>query len=167
MHMDFAVPYQDRMFLVAFDAHSKWPEVTTMKSTTTGKTIEALELFSRFGSPTQLVSDNGPQLVSHAFLHANGVQHITSVPYHPATKGLAERFVHTMKHALKTSLHQGTLHQRLHKYLFNYRNSPHATTMTSPANLMFKRDLHTTFDLLKPSAVKETVQKTTRETNYV
>ncbi|KAJ7995724.1 hypothetical protein DPEC_G00247560 [Dallia pectoralis] len=42
----------------------KWPEVAIMKSTTAGKTIEKLgEVFSRFGSPLQLVSDNGPQLV--------------------------------------------------------------------------------------------------------
>ncbi|XP_039469023.1 uncharacterized protein K02A2.6-like [Oreochromis aureus] len=136
VHIDFAGPYEDKMFLVAVDAHSKWPEVTIMKSTTTEKTIEALgEMFSRFGSPTQIVSDNGPQLVSQemeAFLQANGVQHITSAPYHPATNGLAERFVQTMKHALKTSQGQGTLHQRLHKFLLNYRNSPHATTRTSP-----------------------------------
>uniref|UniRef100_A0A669DC14 Gypsy retrotransposon integrase-like protein 1 n=1 Tax=Oreochromis niloticus TaxID=8128 RepID=A0A669DC14_ORENI len=163
VHIDFAGPYEDKMFLVAVDAHSKWPEVTIMKSTTTEKTIEALgEMFSRFGSPTQIVSDNGPQLVSQemeAFLQANGVQHITSAPYHPATNGLAERFVQTMKHALKTSQGQGTLHQRLHRFLLNYRNSPHATTRTSPANAMFKRDLRTTFDLLKPATVKDTVQK--------
>ena len=64
-----------------------------------------------------------------------------------------------MKNALKVSRGQGTLHQRLHKFLLNYRNSPHATTKTSPTNLMFKRDLRTTFDLLKPSTVKDTVQK--------
>ena len=53
--IDLAGPYEDRLFLVALDAHSKWPEVTIMKSTTTEKTIEALgEMFSRFGSPTQL-----------------------------------------------------------------------------------------------------------------
>nr|XP_033477362.1 uncharacterized protein K02A2.6 [Epinephelus lanceolatus] len=162
VHIDFAGPLEDRMFLVAVDAHSKWPEVAIMRSTTTEKTIEKLgEMFSRFGSPTQLVSDNGPQLVSQemsAFLQANGVQHITSAPYHPATNGLAERFVQTLKHALKTSKGQGTLHQRLHNFLLNYRNTPHATTKTSPANLMLKRDLRTTFDLLKPTAVKDIVQ---------
>ena len=151
------------MFLVAVDAHSKWPELAIMKSTTTEKTIEALgEMFCRFGSPTQLVSDNGPQLVSQemeAFLQANGVQHITSAPYHPATNGFAERFVQTMKNSLKASQGQGTLHQRLHKFLLNYRNSPHAHTKISPDNLMFKRNLRTIFDLLKPSAVKDTVQK--------
>lgn len=144
-------------FLSLLMRTSKWPEVTIMKSTTTEKIIEALgEMSCRFGSPIQLVYDNRPQLVSQemdVFLQANGVQHITSAPYDPATNGLAERFVQT------TSQGQGTLHQRLHKFLLNYRNSPHATTKTSPSNLMFKRDLCTTFDLLKPAAVKETVHK--------
>lgn len=89
------------MFLVTVDAHSKWPDVAIMKSATTEKTIVALgEMFSHFGSPTQLVSDNGPQLV--------GVQHIRSAPYHPATNGIAESFVQTTKHALKASQGQGT-----------------------------------------------------------
>ncbi|XP_061909872.1 uncharacterized protein K02A2.6-like [Entelurus aequoreus] len=162
VHIDFAGPVEDRMFLVAIDAHSKWPEVAIMRSTTTERTIERLgEMFCRFGSPVQLVSDNGPQLVSHemsAFLQANGVQHVTSAPYHPATNGLAERFVQTLKRALKASQGQGTLHQRLHTFLLNYRNTPHSTTKASPASLMFKRDLRTTFDLLKPSAVKDTVR---------
>lgn len=86
------------------------------------------------------------------------MQHITSTPYHPATNGLAERFVQTWRYALKTSQGQGTLHQRLHNFLLNYRNTPHATTKTSPANLMLKRDLRTTFDLLKLTVVKDIVQ---------
>lgn len=101
IHIDFMGPFEDRMFLVVVDAHSKWPEVAIMKSTTSEKTVEELgELFSRFGAPVQLVSDNGPQLVSKEmsdFLLANGVQHIKSAPYHPATNGLAERFVQTLK----------------------------------------------------------------------
>ena len=30
VHLDFAGPFQDSMFLVAVDAHSKWPEVYPM-----------------------------------------------------------------------------------------------------------------------------------------
>ena len=163
IHVDFAGPVEGQMLLVAVDAHSKWPEVAVMKSTTADKTIEKIgEMFSRFGCPMQLVSDNGPQLVSElmtVFLQANGVQHIKSAPFHPSTNGLAERFVQTLKHALKTSQGQGSFHQRLHRFLLNYRNTPHATTKASPASLMFKRDLRTHFDLLKPAAVKDTVQK--------
>ncbi|XP_061745073.1 uncharacterized protein K02A2.6-like [Nerophis ophidion] len=111
VHINFAGPVEGCMLLVCVDAHSKWPEVAIMKTTTTTKTIERLgEIFSRFGYPLQLVSDNGPQLVSQemtTFLEANGVQHIRCAPFHPATNGLAERIVQTMKKALKTSQEQG------------------------------------------------------------
>ncbi|XP_060771685.1 uncharacterized protein K02A2.6-like [Neoarius graeffei] len=162
VHVDFAGPVEGRMLLVAVDAHSKWPKVTIVKSTTTNKTIEKIgEMFSRFGCPIQLVSDNGPQLVSEGmtiFLQANGVQHVKSAPFHPATNGLAKRFVQTLKHALKTSQGQGTFRQSLHRFLLTYRITHHATTKVSPATLMFKRDLQTHFDLLKPLTVKDAVQ---------
>ncbi|CAL9695388.1 unnamed protein product [Knipowitschia caucasica] len=165
--IDFAGPFEERMFLVAVDAHSKWPEVAIMKSTTSEKTVKELgEMFSRFGSPVQLVSDNGPQLVSKEmsdFLQANGVQQIKSAPYHPATNGLAERFVQTLKHALKASQGQGTLHQRLHEFLLKYRTSQHSTTRTSPASLMFNRELRTNLDLLQPPEVKDIVHANQRK----
>ena len=40
VHIDFAGPFHSANFLVAVDAHSKWPEVEIMGSTTTAKTIE-------------------------------------------------------------------------------------------------------------------------------
>lgn len=89
------------------------------------------EMFSQFGSPDQLVSDNGPQFgskVMTVFLRVNGFQHIRSAPYHPATNGLAERFVQTLKHSLKASAGLGTLYQGLHRFLLTYRNTPHSTT---------------------------------------
>ncbi|XP_057691299.1 uncharacterized protein K02A2.6-like [Corythoichthys intestinalis] len=152
---------------IAIDAHSKWPEVAIMKSTTSEKAIEKLgEMFSRFGAPAQLVSDNGPQFVSKEmveFLQANGVQHIKSAPYHPATNGLAERFVQTLKHALKASQVQSTLHQRLHEFLLKYRTSVHATTKVSPASLMFSREIRTGMGLLKPPTLSEIVQMDQRK----
>ncbi|XP_031422660.1 uncharacterized protein K02A2.6-like [Clupea harengus] len=161
IHIDFAGPFEERMLLVAIDAHSKWPEVAIMRSTTAQKTIEKLaEMFSRFGFPEQLVSDNGPQFVSAdlaKFLERHGIQHIRSAPYHPATNGLAERFIQSMKHSLKASQGQGSLHQRLHAFLLSYRNVPHGTTKESPSTLLMKRRLRTSFDLLKPPKIKSVV----------
>ena len=92
------------MFLVVVDAFSKWAEVVCMTSTTAEQTIAALyTMFSRNGLCQQQVSDNGPQFISEefqAFMMQNGIQHIKCVPYHPASNGLAERFVQTLKHAL-------------------------------------------------------------------
>ncbi|XP_061570024.1 uncharacterized protein K02A2.6-like [Cololabis saira] len=80
IHVDFAGPFQGQMFMVVVDAHSKWPEVHLMTSTTTTKTIQVLRgLFSRYGLPEVLVSDNGPQFTSHefdSFMKGNGVKHI-------------------------------------------------------------------------------------------
>lgn len=39
IHIDFAGPFEGRMFFVVVDAHSKWPEVIVMDSTTSEKTI--------------------------------------------------------------------------------------------------------------------------------
>ena len=52
IHIDFAGPFLDKMFLVVVDAHSKCPEVIQMPSTTSFKTIEALRnLFAKVRSP--------------------------------------------------------------------------------------------------------------------
>ena len=133
LHIDFAGPFQNSMFLVVVDAHSKWPEVIPLSSTTTSKTIEVLrDLFARFGIPEQIVSDNGPQFASEefqAFIKSNGIRHITSAPYHPATNGLAERLVQTFKQALRAMFQiSKPVKDKLAKFLIAYRNTPHSTT---------------------------------------
>ncbi len=100
VHVDFAGPFLGMMFLVVVDANSKWPEVIIMHSkTTTSKTMEALRtVLARNGLPEQFVSDNGPQFTAAEFqllLKKNGVKHITSAPYHPATNGLERPRLHT------------------------------------------------------------------------
>ncbi|XP_008283526.1 uncharacterized protein K02A2.6-like [Stegastes partitus] len=161
IHVDFAGPLAERMFLIAIDAHSKWQEVSIMRSTTAEKTIEKLgEMFSRFGFPEQLVSDNGTQFTSQEFqnfLEINGVQHIRSASYHPFTNRAAEGFVQSMKHALKASQGHGSLHQRLNSFLLTYRNTTHSTTKATPAALLIKRQLHNSLDLLKPPKIKDIV----------
>ncbi|XP_064464403.1 uncharacterized protein K02A2.6-like isoform X2 [Ornithodoros turicata] len=105
LHADFAGPFKGHMFLIVMDAHSKWPEVFIMGKTTTKHTIEKLhELFSRFGIPESFVTDNGPQFVSQEFkdfLKKMGIRHVTTTPYHTSSNGLAERFVQSLKTALR------------------------------------------------------------------
>ena len=77
VHIDYAGPVQGRMLLVIIDAHSKWPEIIEMSSTTSSATIRALRtLFATYGLPHQIVSDNGPQFSSTEFvdfLKRNGI----------------------------------------------------------------------------------------------
>ena len=93
------------MFLLAVDAHSKWPEIHEMSSTTVAKTIKILRnIFASYGLPEQIVTDNGPQFTATdfaKFMKANGIRHIRSAPYHPASNGLAERLIQSFKQAVK------------------------------------------------------------------
>ena len=48
IHVDFAGPFLGHTFLVIVDAHSKWPEVIEMKSTTAERTIQVMRtVFTR------------------------------------------------------------------------------------------------------------------------
>ncbi len=52
------------MFLIVIDAHSKRLEVVQMGTCSAATTIQALRtLFSQFGIPESMVSNNGPQFV--------------------------------------------------------------------------------------------------------
>ena len=62
------VPHHQRFLVVAYDLHSKWPELTTTGSVTSLIIIDFLDsLFSRWGLPKTITTDNGPQLVSAEF----------------------------------------------------------------------------------------------------
>ena len=156
IHIDFAGPFMGKMLFIVVDAHSKWPEVCIMTSTTTARTISVLrEMFARFGLPKQLVSDNGPQFTSdefEQFLVGNGVNHIRSSPYHPSTNGAAERLVQTVMQALRSGCRDGlSLERALASFLLRYRCTPHATTGVSPSSLFLGRSIRTRLDLLKPN----------------
>ena len=84
-----------------------------------------------------------------AFLECNGIRHITSAPYHPASNGFAERAVQVVKSGLK-KMREGTIGDQLARFLFSYRTTPHTTTGVTPAELLFGRNLQTQFHKLYP-----------------
>ena len=155
VHVDFAGPFQGKMFLLVVDAHSKWPEVVSMTTTSAQCTIEELRrMFASYGIPEQLVSDNGPQFVSgcfEEFMKMNGVKHIKCTPYHPSSNGAVERLVQTFKNFMKVNASNGgTLSQHLASFLFSYRTTPHATTNVAPCELFLGRKIRSRLDLLRP-----------------
>ena len=161
VHIDFAGPFMGCMFMVLVDAHSKWLECHIMSSITANKTIEKLRMiFSAHGLPKKIVSDNGPTFTSHEFkqfVEKNGIKHVTSAPYHPATNGLAERAVQTVKQGLK-SIEGVSIQEKLSKLLFTYRLTPHSTTGVAPAEMLFSRRPRSRLDMLLPD-IKERVKQ--------
>lgn len=161
VHVDFAGPFMNRMFFIMVDAHSKWPEIVMMKSTTTAKTIEVMRtIFARNGLCKQLVSDNGPQFISEEFaqfMKSNGILHLKSAAYHAATNGQAERLVQSFKNSMRAMKSEpGDIGKKIANFLLSYRNTVHSTTNETPAKLFLGRNLRTRLDLLKPD-VKRTV----------
>ncbi|XP_063914802.1 uncharacterized protein K02A2.6-like [Zophobas morio] len=108
VHVDYLGPIKNDYYFVMIDSFSKWPEIFRTKRMTAEVTIQKLrESFCRWGIPETLVSDNGTQLVSNEvekFLERNGVHHVTSPPYHPASNGAAENTVKSFKRGMNSAL---------------------------------------------------------------
>lgn len=173
IHVDFAGPFMGEMFFIVVDAHSKWPYVCKMGSTTSENTIEVLrQIFSQQGLPLELVSDNGPQFISTEFadfMRKNDIKHLRSAPFHPSSNGEAERFVRTFKTALKAKKDQKiSLSRKLCEFLLTYRTTPHSATRRTPAELM-GRPLRTRLDAVRPSLTQrlERRQIQGRPTRYI
>ena len=104
--IEFAGPETiGQMYFVIVDAYSKYLEIFPMMKTDATRTIEKLRhLFSMFGLPEHIVSDNGPQFISEefqTFLQKNDIQHTRTAPRHPTTNGQAERYMGYWKESLK------------------------------------------------------------------
>ena len=143
----------EKMFLVVFDAHSKWLEVMVFPNTTSNATIQKLRaIFATHGLPEVLVSDNASCFTSaefKEFVAKNGIHHITSAPYHQASNGLAERAVQTFKEGMKKAT-PSDIETQLSRFLFHYRITPHSTTGVSPAELLLRRKPRSILNLLQP-----------------
>ncbi|XP_055714375.1 uncharacterized protein K02A2.6-like [Phlebotomus papatasi] len=155
IHMDFA-QWKGENFLLINDSFSKWPEIIQMKSTTAEATISVLlEIFSRFGNPELIVSDNGTQFTSGVFkqlCQSRGIQHERCSPYHPQSNGQVERFVDTLKRSLRKMENEGSLKENLCKFLHYYRSTPNPNSHNglSPAEAFIGRKIRTNLSLLIP-----------------
>lgn len=169
LHLDFAA-FEGKEFLILVDSYSKWLEVFYMSTTTSKQTIEKLRhCFATFGLPRTIVTDGGPQFTSQEFkefVESNGFHHLLSPPYHPASNGLAERAVQTVKNVfLKQMLqdsktnHSRSLQHHIDSFLFAYRNTPHTMTGLSPADVMFKFRPKTHLSLLKPNLADKMINR--------
>ena len=132
--------YGENLFII--DAHSKWIDAVCTNSPSASAAIEHLRtVFSQFGIPETIVSDNAACFIGEefqAFMTSKGIKHITSAPHHPASNGLGERAVRIVKNGLK-KVTKSTINTRLAKILFAYRLAPQSTTGISPSELLLIR----------------------------
>ena len=164
VHIDFAVPFMNKMLKVVVDCHSKWLEVDIMPDVTRETTIEQLcNLFARFRIPECLVSDKGAQFSSREFAEftkRNGIKQILVAPYHPRSNWQAKRFVQKLKQFFKVQENASALlTHNLARFRFSYRTTPNSTTGQTPAEFFFSRRLRTRLDLLCPDLGRKTANK--------
>lgn len=170
IHLDYAGPVQGKLILLLVDAHSKWLEAFITPNKTSSTTLSHLkECIARFGLPSVIVTDNDPCFVSHefeTFCRVNGIRHKTSPPFHPSSNGQIERYVGTMKTALKKLSEEGRDFQtNLSLFLYRQRMSVCATGET-PAFRMLGRELRSKLDmLLDPQIRKPWIVKTPDQPN--
>ena len=110
-------PFEGESYLLLVDYTSQFPIVHKLNSMTTQHVINHFKLiFSEYGWPDTLVSDNVPCYASEAFtkiMQEYNVNHITSLPHYPQSNGLAEKFVQIVKNLFHKAREEGAL---LHKH---------------------------------------------------
>lgn len=162
VHIDLLGPISNKVFLIVVDAYSKWVECFDVSSGYSSRiVIEKLcEVMARFGLFHTLCSDNGSSFTSSEFQQfcvRNGIIHLTSPPYNPASNGQAESYVKIIKKAIKSIILSGTnskdLNNKLQEFLLCYRNSKHNTTDRSPSEILFGQSLRCRLDLINPKTV--------------
>jgi len=127
VQIDYAGLFPVRFLLIA-DSHSKRIDVHITNIFPKATSIEKLQcIFASLGLPEIIVSDNGPPFSSTEFtdfLKSNGIQHVNTIPCHPASNSL----VVTVSYSSIVLL-------------------PNTTGVT-PTELFMGHELHTHLDLL-------------------
>ncbi|XP_061729319.1 uncharacterized protein K02A2.6-like [Cydia pomonella] len=156
IHMDFAGPFQGKIFLIVVDSYSRWPEVFMVPNTSSATVIKHLRgLFATHGLCETIVSDNGTAFTSvemEQFVQANKIKHAKTAPYHPATNGLAERMVQTVKNKLR-KMNNLPWDVLITNMLLGLRATPCSATNKSPAELLMNRKLRTLLDVIHPNNI--------------
>jgi hypothetical protein len=143
--MDYAGPLSrtqagNRYFLVIVDDFSRFLKVFPVRDCSAETTKKCfIRLCFDEGVPRQVLSDNGSHFTASsitALFKDLGVEHIRSAPYHPASNGMAERAVRTVKSLIRARLLETTDSNswdvRLQDIVFKYNIAVHPGIGTSP-----------------------------------
>ena len=137
-----------KYILVVTDLFSRWVEAFALGSSETPVILRTLdrEVFSRWGYPKAILSDNGPQFTSKKWLNACDqwkTQLWTTPVYHPRANP-TERRNQEIKKGLRLHL-QDKKHKdwdlQLPKILFGLRSRRNAVTGSSPSQSLFGHNI--------------------------
>ncbi|XP_064083032.1 uncharacterized protein LOC135199045 [Macrobrachium nipponense] len=129
---------------------------TTMDRTWTTRTTNTMKK-RMICLPRVIQTDCGTNFMSNVFrgkCAELAIQHITSVPYHPESQGVVERFHQTLKSVLKKLYDSDNEWDKILPFaLFAIRNHPNSSTGVAPFELVFghkvRGPLEIMFEMLK------------------
>ena len=132
--------YESQLYLLTVDYTSRFPIVRRLKLMSAQCVTEHFKsIFSEYGWPDTLVSNNGPCYTAEMLtnlMKEYAVNHITSSPHYPQSNGLAEKFVQIVKNLFYKANEEGV---DINKYLMIYHNTPLACTSKSQMQMLQER----------------------------
>ena len=100
--------FNNKDYVIVVDYTSKFFEISRLQNTEASTVINHTKaIFSRYGIPRKVVTDNGSQFTSYEYKNFSQewtFKHITSSPRYPKSNGFVEQNIQTIKRALQKSL---------------------------------------------------------------
>ncbi len=169
--MDITGPFMNgQNIVVLIDYCSKFPEILSTATTTSGKIITWLkEVFARYGCPDRITTDNGPQFTSNEFtdfLDKRDVKHIRTAVYNPKGNGLVESFNRFVKYGVQAFLAENVeWNEGLRRLLAHYRATAPTPDKKSPAEIFLGHRLRLGFELRQNKHETRATQEETVQDN--
>ena len=148
-----------KYLLTTMCLYTKYPDAIPLKKVDNTSVLDAMmQIFSRYGMPSELLTDQGSVFTSKLTALMCKTFNITKIrtsPYHPQSDGALERWHACLKGMIKRSGVKLSEWDRQLKYLlFAYRDTPHVVTGFSPFSLMYGRDVRGPLHFLKTSWIE-------------
>jgi hypothetical protein len=128
------------------DRTTRWPEAIPLTSTTAADCAAALlqGWIQRFGVPSIITSDRGPQFTSSlwaSLCSLLSISHTQTTSYHPQSNGLVERFHRRLKDALRARTAGADWFSHLPLVMLGVRSAWREDSEFSPAEAVFGSQL--------------------------